>query len=285
MPMTSNALDIGARSPYAMAELGEQVALSKAGKAPAKTFALAIMAGIMIALAGVFYTTVSAGSSALPYGLAKFIGGISFSMGLMAVVLCGADLFTSSTLITIPVATRKVRVATMLKNWGIVYAGNLVGSLLMVAMIVYTDQWHGGHGSIGSSALYIANAKMGHSFGQALVLGILCNLMVCLAVWMSYSARTASGKMMAMVLPVAMFIAAGFEHSIANMYLLPVGLAIKAIAAPEFWGEIGKTASSFSNITFDNMIWKNLVPVTIGNIIGGGIMIGLFNWGVFLKKD
>ena len=230
--MTENTLEVGARSPYAMAQLGEQIALGKAEKAPQKTFLLAIMAGIMIALAGVFYTTVSAGSGAMPYGLAKLIGGLSFSMGLMAVVLCGADLFTSSTLLTIPVANRKVRMTTMLKNWSVVYLGNLLGSLLMVAMIIYTGQWHGGHGSIGGAALYIANAKMGHSFGQALVLGILCNLMVCMAVWMSYSARTASGKMMAMLLPVAMFIAAGFEHSIANMYLLPVGLAIKSIAAP-----------------------------------------------------
>ncbi len=283
--MTTNALETGARSPYAMAELGEQIAVGKANKAVSKTLMLAIMAGMMIAMAGVFYTTASAGSGAMPYGMAKLVGGITFSMGLMAVVLCGGDLFTSSTLLAIPVATRKISMHQMFKNWGVVYFGNLVGSLLIVAMIVYTDQWQGGHGSIGSSALYIANAKLGHSFGQALVLGILCNLMVCLAVWMSYSARAASGKMLAMVLPVAMFIAAGFEHSIANMYLLPVGLAIKAVAAPEFWTEIGKTAASFPNITLSNILWMNLLPVTIGNIIGGSVLIGLFNWGVFLKKD
>ncbi len=243
------------------------------------------MAGMMIALAGVFYTTVSAGAAVLPYGVAKFMGGIAFSMGLMLVVLCGGDLFTSSTLITIPAANGKVSIGKMLNNWGIVYVGNLIGSLLMVAMIIYTDQWHGGHGAIGATALKIANAKMGHTFGQALVLGILCNLMVCLAVWMSYSARTASGKMIAMVLPVAMFIASGFEHSIANMYLLPIGLAIKSIADASFWMEIGKTAADFSNINVSNMLVNNLLPVTIGNIIGGGILIGLFNWGVFLKKD
>ncbi|MCL6270347.1 formate transporter FocA [Sansalvadorimonas sp. 2012CJ34-2] len=283
--MTDQALEHGARTPYAMAELGETIALGKANKAPAKTLALAIMAGMMIALAGVFYTTVSAGAGVLPYGIAKLIGGISFSVGLMMVVLCGGDLFTSSTLITIPAANGKVGMGKMLKNWGIVYLGNLIGSLLMVAMILYTDQWHGGHGSIGYTALKIANGKMGHSFGQALVLGILCNIMVCIAVWMSYSARTASGKMMAMVLPVAMFIASGFEHSIANMYLMPIGLAIKSVADAGFWMEIGKTAADFSNINFSNMLFMNLIPVTIGNIIGGGILIGLFNWGVFLKKD
>ncbi|CAM3755287.1 formate transporter FocA [Parendozoicomonas haliclonae] len=282
--MTANALETGARSPYAMAELGEQIALGKANKAVSKTLLLAIMAGMMISLAGVFYTTVSAGAGDMPYGMAKLIGGITFSMGLMAVVLCGGDLFTSSTLIAIPAASGKVSIPQMLKNWGVVYVGNLIGSLMIVWMIVYTDQWHGGHGEIGHSALYIANAKLSHSFGQALVLGILCNLMVCMAVWMSYSARAASGKMLAMVLPVAMFIAAGFEHSIANMYLLPVGLAIKSVAAPEFWAEIGKTPEYFSNITLDNILWMNLLPVTIGNIIGGSILIGLFNWGVFLKK-
>ena len=202
----------------------------------------------------------------------------------MAVVLCGGDLFTSSTLITIPAATGKVSIQRMLKNWSVVYLGNLAGSLLIAAMIAYSGQWQGGHGEVGLSALYIANAKLGYSFGQALVLGILCNLMVCLAVWMSYSARSASGKMMAMILPVAMFISAGFEHSIANMYLLPIGLAIKSIAAPEFWVEIGKTAASFPDLTFYNIIMKNLLPVTLGNIIGGGVLIGLFNWGVFLKK-
>ena len=284
--MTDHALEHGARTLYAMAELGENIALGKANKAPAKTLALAVMAGMMIALAGVFYTTVSAGAAGvLPYGVTKLLGGISFSVGLMMVVLCGSDLFTSSTLITIPAANGKVGVGKMLKNWSIVYLGNLIGSLLMVAMIIYTDQWHSGHGSVGAAALKIANAKMGHSFGQALVLGILCNVMVCLAVWMSYSARTASGKMLALVLPVAMFIASGFEHSIANMYLLPVGVAIKSIADAGFWMEIGKTAADFSHINFGNMIWNNLIPVTIGNIIGGGILVGLFNWGIFLKKD
>ena len=282
--MTANALETGARSPYAMAELGEQIAIGKAQKALSTTFLLAIMAGMMISLAGVFYTTVSAGAGDMPYGIAKFVGGLSFSMGLMAVVLCGADLFTSSTLLAIPAVSRKITIRSMLRNWVVVYFGNLVGSLLMVAMIVYTDQWRGGHGEVGSAALYIANGKLGYSYGQALVLGILCNLMVCLAIWMSYSARAASGKMLAMVLPVAMFIAAGFEHSIANMYLLPVGLAIKSLAAPEFWSEIGKTAASFPNISLSNIIWQNLLPVTIGNIIGGAVLIGIFNWHIFLKK-
>ena len=283
--MSTSTLETGARSPYAMAELGEQIALSKANKAPSKTFVLAIMAGIMISLAGVFYTTVSAGSGVMPYGMAKLVGGLAFSVGLMAVVLCGADLFTSSTLIAIPAASGKVSVSRMLKNWGTVYIGNLVGSLLIVAMIIYTEQWHGGHGLIGSSALYIANAKVSHSFGQALVLGVLCNLMVCLAVWMSYSARSVSGKLLAMALPVAMFISAGFEHSIANMYLLPVGLAIKSVATPEFWSTIGKTAANFPDLTLNNIVWNNLIPVTVGNIIGGGVIVGLFNWGVFLKSS
>ncbi len=282
--MTANALETGARSPHAMAELGEQIAIGKANKALPKTFMLAIMAGMMISLAGVFYTTVSAGAGAMPYGMAKFVGGIAFSMGLMAVVLCGADLFTSSTLLAIPAVSGKITVGRMLTNWGVVYFGNLVGSLLMVAMIIYTDQWQGGYGAIGATALSIANSKLSHGFGQALVLGILCNLMVCLAVWMSYSARSASGKMLAMVLPVAMFIAAGFEHSVANMYLLPVGLAIKAFAEPEFWATIGKTAEHFSYITLDRMLFLNLWPVTIGNIIGGALLVGLFNWKIHLAE-
>ena len=150
--------------------------------------------------------------------------------------------------------------------------------------MIGSGQYLSGHGAIGQSALYIANAKLGHTFGQAIILGVLCNLLVCLTYWLSLSSRTAAGKMLACVLPVAAFIAAGFEHSIANMYLLPMGLIIKNIATPEFWSMIGYSASDFANINLHNVLMMNIIPVTIGNIIGGGVMVGLSNWFVFLRK-
>lgn len=275
----------GAVPPAEMARMAEQAAVGKSKKEPQITLMLAFLAGLFIAIAGMFYTTVSAGSSAMPYGMAKLIGGITFSMGLMLVILCGAELFTSNTLLLMGRATGRISLSAIGKNWTLVYFGNLIGSLVFVALMIGSGQYLSGHGAIGQSALYIANAKLGHTFMAALILGILCNLLVCLTYWLSLSSRTATGKMLACVLPVAAFIAAGFEHSIANMYLLPMGLIIKNTASPEFWSMIGYTADDFANINLYNVLVMNIIPVTIGNIIGGGVMVGLSNWFVFLRKD
>ena len=160
--------------------------------------------------------------------------------------------------------------------------GNFIGSMLFALLIIGGGVWEGGNGQIGLSSMYIAKAKLGYPFFRALILGILCNLLVCLCYWMSLSARTAAGKMMACILPVSAFIVAGFEHSVANMYLLPMGYMIKSLAGPEFWQAIGYTAADFHMINLSN-IFMNLLPVTIGNIIGGGVMVGLNKWFVHLR--
>ena len=279
-----NTPQYGAVPPAEIAKLAEQTAVGKARKHPEVTFILAVLAGVFIAIAGMFYTVVTAGSSDMPYGMAKLVGGIAFSTGLMMVVLCGAELFTSNTLLLMGKATGRLNFAQISKNWSIVYFGNMVGSLIFAAMIVYGGVWEGGHGQVGLSSMYIAKAKLGHSFSEALVLGILCNLLVCLTYWMTLSARTAAGKMFACMLPVAAFVAAGFEHSVANMYLLPMGYAVKELAGPEFWQTIGYTAEDFSKINMSSILFMNLIPVTIGNIIGGGVMVGLSNWFVHLRE-
>ncbi len=279
-----NFPQFGAVPPAEMAKMAEQTAVGKTLKQPQVTLMLAFLAGLFISIAGMFYTTVSAGSGSMPYGMAKLIGGISFSMGLMLVILCGAELFTSNTLLLMGRATGRISLGAIAKNWTLVYFGNMFGSFVFVALMIGSGQYLSGHGAIGQSALYIANAKLGHTFGQAIILGVLCNLLVCLTYWLSLSSRTAAGKMLACVLPVAAFIAAGFEHSIANMYLLPMGLIIKNIATPEFWSMIGYSASDFANINLHNVLMMNIIPVTIGNIIGGGVMVGLSNWFVFLRK-
>jgi len=277
-----NMPNYGAVPPAEMAKLAEQAVIGKAKKHPEITIILAIMAGVFIAIAGMFYTVVAAGAQSAPYGLSKLVGGIAFSTGLMLVILCGAELFTSSTLLLMGKATGKLKMRNIIKNWSLVYAGNFVGSILFAVLVVAGGVWQGGHGQVGLSALYIAKAKLGHPFLQALVLGLLCNLLVCLTYWMTLSARTAAGKMMACILPVAAFVAAGFEHSVANMYLLPVAYMIKSVAGPEFWQAIGYTAADFDKINL-SYILMNLVPVTIGNIIGGGVMVGLSNWFVHLR--
>lgn len=154
----------------------------------------------------------------------------------------------------------------------------------MVALLMGASQYQGAHGNLGINYMYVANSKMGHTFIQAMLLGILCNLVVCLTYWMSLSARSAAGKMLACVLPVACFLSAGFEHSVANMFLLPMGWLIKTIATPEFWAATGYSADAFSNITIFNMIVMNIIPATLGNIIGGGVMVGLSNWFVHLRE-
>lgn len=280
-----NIPQVGAVPPAEMAKLAEQAAVGKANKHPEVTIVLAILAGIFIAIAGMFYTVISAGASGvMPYGMAKLVGGIGFSVGLMLVILCGAELFTSSTLLLMGKATGRLQFPQIIRNWSRVYLGNFIGSILFAVLVYYGGVMDGGHGSIGLSAMYIAKSKLGHTFGQSIALGILCNLLVCLTYWLSLSSRDATGKMLACVLPVAAFIAAGFEHSIANMYLLPMGYMVKEFATPEFWSAIGYTYNDFAAINLYNIVVMNLIPVTIGNIIGGGVMVGLSKWFVHLRQ-
>lgn len=280
---TDKSPQFGVIAPSEIARLAEEAAVGKTKKHPEVTFVLAILAGIFVSLAGMFYTIVTTGFSDMPYGMVKLVGGLTFSMGLMMVVLCGAELFTSNTLLLMGRATGRINFRQITKNWSLVYFGNMAGSFFFVAMLMAVSQYKGADGEVGINYMYIANGKMGHTFIQALLLGVLCNLVVCLTYWMTLSARDAMGKMFACMLPVACFLAAGFEHSVANMFLLPMGYFIKAVASPEFWENTGYTADYFSNISLHNMVFMNLVPATIGNIIGGGVMVGLSNWFVHLR--
>ena len=279
-----NIPQIGAIPPAEMAKLAEQTAVGKTKKHPEVTIVLAILAGIFVSIAGMFYTIITTGSQDMPYGMVKFVGGMGFSVALMMVVLCGAELFTSNTLLLMGKATGRLKFPQIAKNWTMVYFGNFAGSLLFAGLVYYGGVMEGAGGGVGLSAMYIAKAKLGHTFGQAVVLGLLCNLIVCLTYWMTLASRDATGKMLACVLPVAAFLAAGFEHSIANMYLLPMGYLVKELAGPEFWQAIGYTYQDFEMINLGNIFMMNLIPVTIGNIIGGGVMVGLSKWFVHLRQ-
>lgn len=263
--------------PEAIAAVAEDITYGKATKPAAKTFMLAITAGAFIAIAFVFYITVIA------TGGSKLAGGICFALGLILCVILGGELFTSTTLTLVARASNRITWAQMLKNWGIVYFGNLVGGLVMVALIMLSSQYMNTNGQWGLTALNVAQHKIHHTFIEAVALGILCNLMVCLAAWMAFGGRTMTDKALIMILPVAMFVASGFEHSIANMFMIPVGIAIQTFAGPEFWQAIGADPAKYADLTVGHFIINNLIPVTIGNIIGGGGMIGLTYWFIFRR--
>lgn len=278
IPMKTESNPFDALMPHAIAHKAEDVGVAKATKEPLQSFYLAITAGVFISIAFVFYTTVTIGADTMPFGLAKLIGGLAFSLGLILVVICGGELFTSSVLTTIALASGRINTSQLLKNWIMVYFGNMVGTFFFVAMIWFAQQHMFGDGAWGVNAMKIAQHKLHHSFGQALALGVLCNLMVCLAIWMTFSCHSATDKIMVMLLPVSMFVACGFEHSIANMFMIPMGIIIKYFASPEFWSVVDYSPADFADLTVNSFIFNNLIPVTLGNIIGGGFLVGMSYW-------
>ena len=286
MNPTPPPISLDSLLPPEMAKKAENIGVNKVNLGPFRMLALAVLAGAFIALGAVFMTTVTAGAAGvLPYGIARLMGGLAFCLGLILVVVAGAELFTGNNLIVMAWASRKVTTGKLLRNWIIVYFGNFVGAVLTAYGVYLSGQYAFGQGAVGLQALTIANAKVGLGFTQAVVLGVFCNALVCLAVWLCMSARTTTDRILSILFPISAFVAAGFEHSIANMYFIPVALFIKNGAPAEFWNNIGKTAADFSNVTWGNFFVANLLPVTIGNIIGGALMVGLVYWFIYLRPS
>src|SRR6266540_1174098 len=191
--------------------------------------------------------------------------------------------FTGNNLIVMAWASGKVTGRALLRNWLIVYIGNFVGAIATAALMFFSKQYTFGSASIGVAVLKTAIAKSELGFGQAVVLGILCNALVCMAVWLTYSARSTIDKILAIIFPITAFVAAGFEHSIANMYFIPVALFIKGFD-PEFVTALGDKVTHLESLTWANFFLKNLIPVTIGNIIGGTVLVAAVYWSVFLRN-
>jgi formate transporter len=269
--------------PPQMADTAEAVGVRKAGLDAISLFVLAVLAGAFISIGAIFATTVSAGAGDLPFGLVRLAAGLAFSLGLILVIVGGAELFTGNTLIVMAWASRKVSSASLLRNWAIVYAGNFVGALATAGVMFISGQYTFGGGSVGLVALTIGDAKAGLEFIPAIALGMMCNALVCLAVWLTFSARTTTDRILAIVPPIAAFVAIGFEHSVANMYFIPEALAIRTWAKPEFWTAVDRQPADFPNLTLDAFLVGNLLPVTIGNVIGGAIMVGVVYWFVYLR--
>ncbi len=274
-------MNFDALPPPEMAKKAEQVGVAKAGLDAATTFPLAVLAGAFIAVGAAFATNTLAGSSHLPYGVARLLGGLSFSLGLILVVVAGAELFTGNNLIVMAWASGRVSTLRLLRNWTIVYLGNFVGAIATAGLLYAGKQYEFGKGAVGETALTIAATKTGYGFVQAIALGMLCNALVCIAVWLCYSARSTADRILAIVPPITAFVALGFEHSVANMFFIPFALLVKSdtsfVAAHK--------APDLSGVTWGHFLTANLLPVTIGNVIGGALMVGAIYWFVYLRNS
>jgi len=270
-----------AHPPAAVAEKAETVGVTKGKLDTLTTILLGILAGVFIGLGAMFATLVTT-DTGLGFGLNKLLGGVVFCLGLILVVVAGSELFTGNCLIVMSWISGRTSIARLLRNWGLVYFANLAGALSLVGLMFYTYQWTFDGYKVGANALLIANAKVNLSFGSALARGILCNALVCLAIWLCYSARTVVDKIISILFPITAFVASGFEHSIANMYFIPMGILLQG--QPAVLEAAKVSASNITNLTWMGFV-NNMVPVTIGNIIGGAILIGAVYWLAYLRRE
>ena len=274
---------IDALLPRQMAERAERVGVEKTRLDAMSLLALALLAGAFIGFGSMFANVVSAGADGIvPYGITRLLAGLVFSLGLILVIVGGAELFTGNNLMVMACASGKVHISEVLRAWGIVYIGNFGGGVGLALLVFLAGGHEHGGGAVGVVALTGADFKASLSATQALVHGILANILVCLAVWLCYSARTTTDKILAIVSPVAAFVAAGFEHSIANMYVLSFALLVKWGGAAPFWDQIGLAPSAFAHLTLSATL-SNLLWVTLGNMIGG-ILVGITYWFIYLRK-
>ena len=251
--------------PAQVARLVEQVGVKKATLPALQAIALGLLGGAFIAF-GALYCTVVMTEAGLGFGPSRTVGGIAFSLGLILIVVGGAELFTGNNLIVMAWAERKITTAQLLRNWGLVYLANLIGALGTAVMVHWSHALALGDGAVGESAIRMAEAKVGLTFSEPFFRSVLCNVLVCLAVWLCFAAHDVASKILAIVFPISAFVALGFEHSVANMYVVPVA-----------W------LSGAEIITLQGFM-RNLVPVTLGNITGGGLFVAAVYCVIYLRK-
>jgi formate/nitrite transporter len=271
--------------PAEITEVTIQAAESKVAGSFSKLLVLGILAGAFIAFAaeGSNMAAFNLFSRPETYGLGKALAGAIFGTGLMLVVLAGGELFTGNTLMLAAVLDGKIKVNSMLRNWIIVYIGNFIGSILIAYMMAHSGLFTSGLNGLGAVTLKIAVYKVGLSFSQAFFLGIMCNWLVCLAVWLAAGAETMTGKIFAIFFPIWLFITSGFEHSVANMYYIPAGIMAKA--NPVFGEMLGLSQETLNSLNWGSFLTQNLIPVTLGNIVGGGIFVGMAYWYAYKKAS
>ena len=270
------------QSPSTIAEtVASKIGVGKTTSPWISVLVLGILAGAYIAFGGMLSSTVTFDLAArMGLGFTRFLGGAVFSLGLMLVVIAGAELFTGNNLMVSSVMSGNIGMGRMLERWGLVFAANFIGSLLLALLFVFSGLWKVSDGALGAYAVRVAAAKVNLGFGEALLRGVGCNWLVCLAVWMALASRQTVGKIFAIFFPIMGFVALGFEHSVANMYFIPAGIFLQTFAAlpsPDGVGAIPLGWGTF--------LLRNLLPVTLGNILGGGLFVGMGYWGAYLRSS
>jgi formate/nitrite transporter len=256
---------IDAYAPAKIATLVENAGTNKAQLPTLETIALGILAGAFIAFGAMYYTLVMTGNE-LGFGPGRMLGGVAFSLGLILVVVGGAELFTGNNLIIMAWSSGRISGAQVMRNWALVYTANFVGAVASAFVMYWSGVMELGDGAVAQTAATIASAKVDLSFTQAFFRGILCNALVCLSIWLCFAAHSVVSKIVAIIFPISAFVALGFEHSVANMYLIPVGMLA---------GAEGVTVAG---------LFANLLPVTLGNIVGGSAFVALTYWVVYLRN-
>lgn len=261
-------------SPKEIAGRVENVGVTKANLPLLSQIALGVLAGGFIGLGAMFFTLVVSDAS-LGFAVARVLGGIVFSLGLILVVVAGAELFTGNNLLVMAMVTGRIPASKFLQNLVVVYIANLVGAVGLAGLVALSGHWQMGNSSVGKTALSIAAVKCALPFGEAFFKGVLCNILVCLAVWLAMAGRTVTDKVLAIVFPISAFVACGFEHSVANMYFIPLGIFLR------------EQAPAFGSGNLDVLTWPglahNLLPVTLGNLVGGAGLVGLVYWLIYRR--
>jgi formate transporter len=261
-------------SPKEIAERVENVGVTKANLPFLSQVALGVLAGGFIGLGAMFFTLVVS-DVGLSFAVARVLGGVVFSLGLILVVVAGAELFTGNNLLVMATVTGRIPASKFLQNLVVIYLANFIGAVGLAALVAWSGHWQMGGSAVGKTAVSIAAAKCALPFAEAFFKGVLCNVLVCLAVWLAMAGRTVTDKVLAIVFPIAAFVACGFEHSVANMYFIPLGIFLREQA-------FATGATSLDALNWFGLA-RNLLPVTLGNLVGGAGMVGLVYWVIYRR--
>lgn len=275
--MTDFGKFIDAFTPKEVAEKVKTVGVTKANMPLIPLLVLSLMAGAFIAFGAMYYTVVMTEPS-LGFGPSKMLGGLAFSLGFILVVIAGAELFTGNTLVVMACVNKRITFLQLMRNWSIVYLANILGALVMVYLVYLSGYLTNGDGAVGATAIKAGIAKVSHTPVEAFVLGLFCNALVCLASWMVYAARSAIDKIWVVLFPISGFVAMGFEHCIANMYMIPI--AILASTDPTIVSAGHFDNAALAQLSVDGLL-SNLIPVTLGNIVGGVGFVALTYYAVY----
>ena len=264
-------------------ELSDKVMTGKADYSKTKMITLAIAAGAFIAFGAQVSLTVMTGDSNMGWGFTKLIGAMTFATGLILVTLTGAELFTGNVMMTFAVLEKKISLAKLLRSWTVVYIANFIGSILLAFLVYFAGMGHNGGDAVGVTAMQTAFSKVNLSFTEAFFRGILCNWLVCLAIFMASTSKRVIGKIFAIFFPITTFVASGYEHSIANMFFIPNGILMKHF--PSIVAASGFTPDQLAAMTWKAFFIHNLIPVTLGNIVGAFVFVVLLFWTAYLREE